>query len=124
MNAKSLQVLQEHGFKVEKFSAKRLTERMMKDAYAIVCMTEAQREYLLDARWQAMRKAGEEDFENIVYSFREICGYEILDPYGKDLDCYRYVFELLNGGMSALIEKLGLKSIIKVAQKRGRKKKI
>ena len=30
----------------------------------------------------------------------------MLDPYGKDIDCYRYVYELIAGGMSALFEKL------------------
>ncbi len=123
INEKTAQVLQENGLKIERTSARRLTEKMMKDAYAIVCMTERQREYLLDARWQAMRKAGEENFENNVYSFAEIAGYEILDPYGKDMDCYRYVFTLFKGGMSALIEKLQLKSIAKITSKRGRKKK-
>ena len=122
INAKSLQVLQENGFEVEKFSSKRLTDKMMKDAYAIVCMTEAQRDYLLDARWQAMRKSGEENFENNVFSFGEIAGYEILDPYGKDIDCYRYVYELIKGGMSALIEKLQLRGLAKMSKKRGRPK--
>ncbi len=122
INPKSLQVLQENGFEVEKFSSKRLTDKMMKDAYAIVCMTEAQRDYLLDARWQAMRKSGEENFENNVFSFGEIAGYEILDPYGKDIDCYRYVYELIKGGMSALIEKLQLRGLAKMPKKRGRPK--
>ena len=122
INPKSLQVLQENGFVVEKFSSKRLTDKMMKDAYAIVCMTEAQRDYLLDARWQAMRKSGEEDFENNVFSFGEIAGYEVIDPYGKDLDCYRYVYELIKGGMSALIEKLQLREVAKMPKKRGRPK--
>ena len=101
-------VLEEKGIAVESFKTKRLTEKMMKDAYAIVCMTESQREYLLDARWHALRKIGEEEIENNVYSFSEFTGYEILDPYGKDVDCYRYVFGLLAGGMSALTNKLGL----------------
>ena len=122
INPKSLQVLQENGFEVEKFSSKRLTDKMMKDAYAIVCMTEAQRDYLLDARWQAMRKSGEENFENNVFSFGEIAGYEVIDPYGKDIDCYRYVYELIKGGMSALIEKLQLRGLAKMPKKRGRPK--
>lgn len=123
MNPKTLCVLEENGIKVEKFSSKRLTERMVKDAYAIVCMTEAQKERLTDLRWQTMRKAGVEHFGNNVCSFKDVCGYEILDPYGKDLDCYRYVYTLLEKGMPALIEALRIKSYVKVAQKRGRKKK-
>ena len=69
-------------------------------------MTDSQRDILMDMRWNTLRKAGEENIENNVYCFSELTGYEVLDPYGKDLDCYRYVYELLAGGMSALIEKL------------------
>ena len=123
INPKSAQILAEKGFIVEKFSSKKLTEKMIKDAYAIVCMTERQREHLMDARWHAMRKSGEEEIENNVYSFAEIAGYEVLDPYGKDIDCYRYVFGLLAGGMPALIEKLALRKIAKTPKKRGRPKK-
>ncbi len=122
-NPKTLQVLEEHGFLAVAKTARRLTDRMMKDAYAIVCMTEKQRDYLLDARWQAMRKAGEENFDNNVYSFSELTGYDIVDPYGRDLDAYRYVFELFVGGMSALIEKLKIESVATPCKKRGRKKK-
>ena len=123
MNPKSQQALAENGLETEGFSAKKLTEKMIKDAYAIVCMTERQKEYLMDARWNAMRKAGVEEIENNVYSFYELAGYEVIDPYGKDVDCYRYVFGLLEGGMSALIEKLGLKNLAKIPKKRGRPKK-
>ena len=63
-----------------------------------------------------------EDFENNVFSFGEIAGYEVIDPYGKDLDCYRYVYELIKGGMSALIEKLQLREVAKMPKKRGRPK--
>lgn len=123
INPNSLCVLEENGIKVEKFSSKRLTERMVKDAYAIVCMTEAQKDRLTELRWQTMRKAGEENFGNNVCSFKDVCGYEILDPYGKDLDCYRYVYALLEKGMPALVDALRIKNYVKVPQKRGRKKK-
>lgn len=123
LNPKSEQTLAENDMALESFSAKKLTEKMIKDAYAIVCMTERQKEYLMDARWNAMRKAGVEEIENNVYSFYELAGYEVIDPYGKDLDCYRYVFGLLEGGMSALIAKLGLQSLAKMPKKRGRPKK-
>jgi hypothetical protein len=74
-------------------------------------MTERQREYLMDMRWDALKKSGKDldSAENNVYSFTEITGYEILDPYGKEIDCYRYVYGLLFAGMSDLVEKLRLK---------------
>ena len=108
INPLSKEVLEENGFKAEEFSSTALSEKILRDAFAIVCMTEKQREILMDMRWNALRKTGAEDIENNVRSFAEITGYEIIDPYGKDIECYRYVFGLLDAGMSALIEKLEL----------------
>lgn len=111
INPKSAQVLGENGIECDKFSSTKLTEKLLLDAFAVVCMTERQREYLMDMRWNALKKADKplDDAENNVYSFAEITGYEILDPYGKDIDCYRYVFGLLAAGMPTLTEKLNLK---------------
>ncbi|MBQ8342530.1 MAG: hypothetical protein IJY21_00315 [Clostridia bacterium] len=111
INPKSAQVLQENGIECVEFSSTKLTEKLLLDAFAVVCMTERQREYLMDLRWNALKKAGKsmDEAENNVYSFAEITGYEILDPYGKDIDCYRYVFGLLSAGMLKLTEKLDLK---------------
>ncbi|MBE5747325.1 MAG: hypothetical protein E7352_04035 [Clostridiales bacterium] len=110
INPKSAQVLQENGIACESFSSTKLTNKTLVDAFAVVCMTERQREYLMDMRWNALKKAGMplDDVENNVYSFAEITGYEILDPYGKDIDCYRYVYGLLSAGMARLSEKLRL----------------
>ena len=141
INPKSAAVLSEHGFAVKEFKSTPLSARTLKDAFAIVCMTEAGRDFLMDMRWNVLRKAGAEDIENNVYSFAEITGYDILDPYGRDLECYRYVFELLFTGIPVLIEKLELgrfatlpppkipkpkKAVLDVAtppKKRGRPKK-
>ena len=106
MNAKSVQVLLEKGIETGEFSAKKVDKRMLKQSLAIICMTDAQRDLLMEMRWKALREAGEEEIENNVYSFSELTGYEVLDPYGRDLDCYRYVYELIAGGMKALTEKL------------------
>ena len=105
------------------FKSKKLNDKMLRDAYAIVCMTEKQRDYLMDARWNALKKQGEEAEENIVYSFAEITGNEIPDPYGRDVDAYRYVFGLMAKGMAPLIDKLGLRAVAKQPKKRGRPKK-
>ncbi len=108
INPKSAQVLEENGLAVKEFASAKLTDKLAREAFAIVCMTAQQRDYLLDFRWNALRKVGEEGVENNVYTFEELTGYEILDPYGRDIECYRYVFGLLAGGMGALIEKLQL----------------
>jgi hypothetical protein len=41
-----------------------------------------------------------------ILSDIELTGYEVLDPYGRDLDCYRYVYELIANGMKGITEKL------------------
>ena len=63
----------------------------------------------MDMRWNVLRKAGEEEIENNIYSFYELAGCEVPDPYGLDIDKYRYVYKLLEGGMYALIDNLHLK---------------
>ena len=105
-NEKTLQTLKNKGIKGFRHEAQTLDEKLVEESLAIVCMTDKQRDFLMELRWKIMRNAGEEEVENNVYSFSEIAGYEVIDPYGNDLDCYGYVFELLNGGMDALIEKL------------------
>ena len=106
INEKSAELLITKGFDVHNFHAKNIDEKSLKESLAIVCMTDVQRDILMEMRWQVLRAAGEEEIENNVYAFSELCGYEIMDPYGKDKDCYQYVFELIDGGMPALIEKL------------------
>lgn len=106
MNEKTAQTLMDKGFEVTSFAAKKLDDKLLKDSLAIVCMTDVQRDLVMEMRWKALREQGEEEIENNVYSFSELTGYEVLDPYGKDIDCYHYVFELIAGGMSALTDKL------------------
>lgn len=109
INPKSAQVLEENGILAEGFTSTKLTDKIVREAFAIVCMTEGQRDFLTDMRWNAMKKAGEEAQENNVHSFYEITGYEVIDPYGKDIDCYRYVYGLLYAGIDRLIDKLRLR---------------
>ncbi len=110
INPKSAQVLLENGLDAGEFTSTLLTDKLIREAFAIVCMTDAQRDYLMDRRWNALKKAGEEAVENNVYSFCDVAGYEVLDPYGRDIDCYRYVYGLLSVGISTLVEKLDLRA--------------
>lgn len=109
LNPKSAQTLAEHNVAVGKFSATPVNEKLLKEAFAFICMTERHADYLMDMRWDVLRKAGAEDIENNVYSFEQLAGYTVPDPYGKEIDAYRYVYELLDGGMYAIIEKLNLR---------------
>ena len=109
MNPKTAQVLQERKITVGKFTSTPMSDKLLKDAFAFVCMTERHADYLMDMRWSVLRKAGAENIENNVYSFEQLAGYTIPDPYGQDVDAYRRVYEMLEGGMYAIIEKLNLK---------------
>ena len=109
INPKSAQVLAENGLEVAEFTSTLLKEKDLLDAFAVICMTERQKDVLLDMRWQALKKAdkiGDEEIQNNIYSFMEIGGYEVMDPYGRDLECYRYVFGLLSAGVHNLVERL------------------
>ena len=106
MNEKTAQTLMDKGIELFNFQAKKLNKTMLKSSLAIVCMTDRQRDLVMEMRWKALREAGAEEIENNVYSFSELAGYEVLDPYGRDIDCYHYVFELIKGGMPAIMEKI------------------
>ena len=121
INPKSAQVLEEHGLPFDGFLAKSLDEKSLCEAFAVVCMTEPHKDILLDMRWQALKKAdklGDKEIENNIYAFCEFTGYSVIDPYGRDIDCYRYVYGLLSAGMPALIEKLRLRENAKKAKPR------
>ena len=106
INLKSVSVLNENGLSVENFHARRLNREIMENAFAVVCMTDEQRDYLMDLRWELLKNAnGEREIENNVWSFSDICGYQIPDPYGRDLDAYRETFLKINQAMPPLFEK-------------------
>ena len=108
LNPKSALVLEEQGLSLPEFTPSRLTDAMLKQSLAVVCMTDAQRDLVMEMRWNALKKAGEneDDIQNNVYSFAELTGYEVLDPYGRDIDCYRYVYQLIDSGKVSVLEKL------------------
>ena len=110
INPKALFILEEAGIKVGKFSSTPVNEKLLKDAFLFICMTERHKDYLLDARWNVLRKAGEEKIENNVFSFKELVGYDVPDPYGYGEKEYRYVFQLLEQGMYEIIDNLRLEN--------------
>ena len=122
INPLAKKTLEENGLSVGEFTSTLLTDKILTEAFALICMTERQKELLMDMRWNALRKKGVEEIENNVYSFSEISGYEVLDPFGKDEDCYRYTFGLLDAGMSALTEKFNLKQVTETVTKKRNKK--
>ena len=91
INAHSAECLTALGIDFSKFKPRQLKHTMIEASYLVICMTAGQKE-LLDG------------FDN-VYSVREICGFDIPDPYGCDLETYRRTAKLLSRAVDAIIEK-------------------
>lgn len=102
MHLHSLRTLANHGLSVENFTPTALSEGLMREAAAIVCMTEQQKEL---AAYHCSRLLGVEGVQK-VYAFSDFCGYSIPDPYGQPIEAYENTYQALEGGMSALIDAL------------------
>ncbi len=105
----ALQTLAENGITVEEFHSRKVTDKLLLEAFVIVCMNAEQRDLLMELRWKAFKKVDGEATDNTVRSFSEFTGYEIFDPYGRGLAGYRYAYDLLNAGVNALVDKLDLR---------------
>ena len=76
LSPNSAQALKEAKITVLKsFRPRQLTDKMVKESLLVVCMTERHREKL-------------SQYRNVT-SFYELCGREIPDPYGLNIDAYR-----------------------------------
>ncbi len=73
----------------EEFRSARLTEKTVREATAVICMTESQR--------MALR-----DFRNVT-SFYALCGKEIPDPYGQGIDVYRVTLRVIRECLPRII---------------------
>lgn len=90
ISANSKAVLHEVGINVEKFSSKQLTIKKIAASTLVVCMTESQRQMI-------------EDCGN-VFSIKELCGFEVPDPYGGDIVVYRKTRDVLSIACDWIIE--------------------
>ena len=102
MHLHSLRTLANHGLTVENFSSTELTAERISQATAIVCMTAEQKArivYFCDCLLL-------DEAKGKIYAFADFCGYSIPDPYGYPIEAYEATFSALEGGMSAIIDKL------------------
>lgn len=91
MSANAKQALTEAGIAFSAdFASRCLTEKMVTDAYRVVCMTSAQRDRL-------------GAFANVT-SFPELCGMEIPDPYGCAIDTYRVTLRMIRDCLPRVIQ--------------------
>ena len=92
MSENSRNALDEIGLKNEKFAPRQLTQAMIDKSYAVICMTDKQK--------QIIEGCGN------VYSMRELCGADIPDPYGCDMEVYRRTRDALCRACDIIIEKI------------------
>jgi protein-tyrosine phosphatase len=103
LNPYSAITLAKVGLSLDNFQSTQLTFEMIDEAYAIVCMTEKQR---LAIQESAACSAGKN--ANKIHSFFTLVGYEIPDPYGRELDCYQMAFEKISAGLEKICLGLNL----------------
>jgi len=120
MHLHSLRTLASHGLSIENFSPTQLTLEMLKSAYAVVCMTERQKEVVA---YNHARVCAPSETEKRVFAFADFCGYSIPDPYGCPIEEYERTYEALVGGMSAMIDKLFPKETVETPEKTEEKPK-
>lgn len=88
----SMQALEEAGFTLIKFAPKQLSQSAIDKSYAVVCMTEKQK--------QIIEGCGK------VFCIKELCGFDVPDPYGQDITVYRATRDMLARACDIIIEKI------------------
>ncbi len=110
LNPYSALTLLENGLTLENFRSTQLTEEMIENAYAVICMTEKQRLAIEEKLAMLFfASAGKRSFSSEkIHSFYSLVGYDVPDPFGRELDCYRFVFQKLSEGMGKIFQKLNI----------------
>ncbi len=81
--------LAEVGITVDDFAPKQLTQKIIAANTLVICMTTAQK--------QMLEACGN------VTCIRDICGYDIPDPYGRDIAAYRATRDALSSACDYII---------------------
>lgn len=82
--------LEEAGFTVENFTPTQLTQKKIEKSVMVVCMTENQKQMLEGC--------------GAVYCIKELCGYDVPDPYGCSLDAYKVARDALSRACDIIIK--------------------
>lgn len=83
-------VLEEVGISVEKFTPKQLTQKIIDASTIVICMTETQK--------QILEGCGH------VFCIKDVCGYDIPDPYGCNLDTYKVTRDAISRACDIIIK--------------------
>lgn len=95
LSQNSYLALAEIGIEVKDFKPKQLTKALVESSTMVVTMTERQKLMLGD--------------KGNVRCVKEICGYDVPDPYGCGLDIYRMTRDMLKNACDIIIEEYILK---------------
>ena len=87
--------LKEVGIELTDFKPKQLTQKIIDSSALVVTMTSQQKQLLEDC--------------GIVKSVRDICGFDVPDPYGCGIEVYRTTRDALTSVCQKIIEEFILK---------------
>lgn len=87
--------LSEAGIMVENFAPKQLTQKIISASTLVICMTTSQK--------QLLEACGN------VTCISDFCGYDIPDPYGRDIQAYRVTRDALSAACDTIIKNYILK---------------
>ena len=82
--------LEEIGISVDKFAPRQLTQKLIEASAIVICMTENQK--------QLLEGCGH------VFCIKDVCGYDVPDPYGCGLDTYRVTRDALSRACDIIIK--------------------
>lgn len=90
ISANSKTALEEAGINVSKFEPRQLKQSLIEKSTIVICMTESQKTML-------------EACGNVC-CIKDLCGYDIPDPYGMSLDAYRQTRDALSRACDYILE--------------------
>lgn len=89
MSANSKAALAEIGISADDFAPRQLTQKIMDKSTIVICMTAAQK--------QMLEGCGH------VFCVKDVCGYDVPDPYGYGLEEYRITRDALSRACDCII---------------------
>ena len=92
LSAGSAEALAGIGLSLTNFSPRQLSQKLIDRSYAVICMTERQK--------QVIEACGK------IYSIKELCGFDVPDPYGCGAEVYRATRDAISRACDVIIEKI------------------
>ncbi len=109
MNENTAKTLLNKGLELNNFSSKLIDENTF-SAIAVIGLTERICEELKNIRDFGIEVGRLKEKRDNIFSFKELVGYDIPDPYGQGEEAYERAFKELEGGMSAIVERFFIKT--------------